>query len=496
MPSRYLKLLGFVLRTRVSRVMLIIVLLVLAYGIASGSFLYSSHAALSSQALRGEKTIAVIYSAVLTFLLSFQGGLSVLKSDRDYLFTLPLNRSQLALALYIGQLVVSGALTVVWLGWVLPLIGLPPTYAVAGGTLFAIYLTSLSISVAELQLRQRALAVAALVIWTLSPLFGIPVAPSAMFYGYATPGLATLLVITVALTAVTVSRLSRAPVLYGYAASPSGFGGRETVTRSLSFAGTSPLRAIYKAKLMAISTIASFGGVGGGRRYYTGRISLTMLLVIVSAVASAYVAAGAFLIGSGYLRPLDLNKLVQGSNSTGFIYLYFPVMVVGVLAISFTASWIMLERPWLAFTSMRPGRYLRHAAMASAISSLAISAPFAVAMYVMWLLKLRPALSYVPALLLAVPSLSTLMSLMYAYLVITPQARHEGVVPGQVRARALLISVVAMAYIVLILLLSTSGPLTALEASAALFLVILLPLGLLDAPWDAAARRMVEEGYV
>ena len=63
--------------------------------------------------------------------------MSVLKSDRDYLFTLPVRPRDLSLALYIAYMLLSGIYTLAFIGVYELLLGVPPLLSVVSG-MFAV----------------------------------------------------------------------------------------------------------------------------------------------------------------------------------------------------------------------------------------------------------------------------------------------------------------------------------------------------------------------
>ncbi len=59
--------------------------------------------------------------------------MSVLKSDRDYFFTLPVRPRDLSLALYIAYMLLSGVYTLAFIGVYELLLGVPPLLSVVSG---------------------------------------------------------------------------------------------------------------------------------------------------------------------------------------------------------------------------------------------------------------------------------------------------------------------------------------------------------------------------
>jgi len=71
--------------------------------------------------------------------------MSVLKSDRDYLFTLPVRPRDLSLALYIAYMLLSGVYTLAFIGIYELLLGVPPLLSVVLGMFTVPLLSALGI---------------------------------------------------------------------------------------------------------------------------------------------------------------------------------------------------------------------------------------------------------------------------------------------------------------------------------------------------------------
>src|SRR5215831_17592490 len=99
-----LKLAWFVIITRFSKPLLILTSFFLVYDLFIRA-LTSGNAPEFSGGFAEYAVGASIFFIVLSLLL---GGIFVLKSDRDYLLTLPLRRRELSLALFMAQFIGSG----------------------------------------------------------------------------------------------------------------------------------------------------------------------------------------------------------------------------------------------------------------------------------------------------------------------------------------------------------------------------------------------------
>ncbi len=486
-----LRLAWFVVRTRLSRGLVALTLVMVAYGLVSAAYLYTGRVTLPPADVRAYRVMAIVYSAVLLFLSSMQGGMAVLKSDRDYLFTLPVSRSELAFSLYVGQLMLGGLLTVAWLGWYLPFVEVPPGYAAFDLVLFVLLLTSLSASVAELPAKRRALAASGIALWAASGVWN-PVSPSSFFSAHFLAGTLTLAALSVGLTSYTLRRLGRAPLIVGSQASqPSPSEGPV-----LSFQGAKGPAALLRMKLNSITLSGRVGGFSaGGSRYFSRRVSLLKFMGYMAAASLSLLAAALALYALGLL-PTGYQAVrdARSGGTMAFWLLYMPAVIAEVLFIGFSSSDVINERPWLAFTSLSPGRYLRLSALSWALVTLASLAPFSIAYLVIWLLGVWPAIGLLPQLLITTPTLSVLAYFASASLVMMPQLRYEGFTPGQAGIRGLVLAIIVMVPVIMLSYSLNSFSFSLYSSLVAL--AIISPLLALDGPWASASRKLVERGYV
>ena len=491
MPA--LKLVWFVVRTRLSRPLIYITLIMVGYSVLGALALYTGHVELSPSLVKQERTLAVIYMAILVFLTSMQGGAAVLRSDRDYLFTLPLSRNEIALSLYVGQLMLSGVWSIVWLGWYLPFVEVPPVYAAPFMAFFVLLLTSLSATVAELEAKARGLVSAAIAVWVLLALAGIPVSPGAAFYGEYLAGTLTTAALSIGLTYYALARrLSKAPLLYSFPSQPKG---SNEAPFTIAFNDVRGLKAVLRMRLSTITVTGRIGGLSaGGSRFLYRRYPLRRFLSYLWLGALLGVLAGVIAIRELGLPPLSsLNAVRGGPAQAALMALLIPTFVVLVMIDSTSIGQVGFERPWLAFTSVRASDYLRLAALSQGLIAFLVAAPFGAAYGVLALAGLRVAVNFIPQLLVAGPAFAVIYYALSVYLPAMPQIRAEGFMPGQARAIGLLLTFLIIVQFV-ILSASTGSLAVSVYSSAALALVAAALLTV-RRPWDSAAERLVLAGY-
>ena len=122
------KLLKFVLLTRFSKPLLALVTFFLAYDVVIRTFTTGNSPEFSG----GLSYYAVGASIFFITVSLLFGGLFVLKSDRDYLLTLPLKRRELSISLFTAQFVGSGITILFLFGFYLAGAGTLQTTIVLG----------------------------------------------------------------------------------------------------------------------------------------------------------------------------------------------------------------------------------------------------------------------------------------------------------------------------------------------------------------------------
>ncbi|PMP90687.1 MAG: hypothetical protein C0171_04655 [Caldisphaera sp.] len=465
-----LKLLKFIVKSRVSSTMLAILLIVIIYAIFSGIEMAKSGIRIETKV---PQYYAVAYATFFIVFSAFSGGLAILKSDRDYLFMLPIKRNQLIFTLFIGQIIVLGTAVMAFLGFYLPFLGLNAWEAALSFILFILFVTSLSTFVGDLPTMRKSFVAIMLAIWGIIPFAAIPYSPTAMFFGHPIYGILTLLPTTCVTMYFTIRKLGNINIEY------SRNMAKESSTdykKILSFSRLKGLKALYYLNIFYVMLSGRSGGMGYGIRYFSGRIKLTNMVLIISILSAVYV----LLIYRFFILDAGFAGIIVSIFFVSFIY-------------SFVQSSIVNERPWLVFTSMDPGKYLIHLSISKAITTFILVLPLAIANIILQFLGGKGAISQ-SVLLIIMPSIMIISYYIAAKFTLLPQMREEGIMPGQMRARQMFY-VIPIYILIAILSISLYNLVWGLIAS----LIILIMAGLLllnVKGWRDAAFSLVDHGYI
>src|SRR5713226_6716884 len=175
------KLVKFVLLTRFSKPLIALVTFFLVYDIV----IRATTTGNSPEFSGGFSYYAVGASIFFIAVSLLFGGLFVLKSDRDYLLTLPLRRRELSLSLFTAQFVGSGITVLFLFGFYLAGAGTLETtiVLVADLAILAAVVTSLGVLSNILSTWLRAGLAVLLGLWCFSSILGNPFTPVSPFTG-------------------------------------------------------------------------------------------------------------------------------------------------------------------------------------------------------------------------------------------------------------------------------------------------------------------------
>ncbi len=450
--------------------MLAILIIVILYSIFTGVELMRSGVKIETK-LPGY--YAVAYATFFMAFSSFSGGLAVLKSDRDYLFMLPIKKSQLIFSLFIAQIIVLGTAIIAFIGFYLPFLGLNAWESAISYILFILFITSLSTYVGDLTTIRKALVSIILAIWGISPYFGFEYTPTAIFFGYPIYGIEVLFPITLLSMILTIRKLSNVSLEYQRSISKEG---NAEFKNNLKFDRYKGLKALYYLSINYITISGRSGGLGYGIRYFSNRIKLTTLLIIMSIISIIY-----FIITwKIFFDYVQIATLLVTIFSISFFY-------------SFTQSSIANERPWLSFTSIDPGKYLVHFSISKTISTFIITLPLILANIGLYLVGGKDAIAQVPPLAIAFPSLLIISFYIITKFNIIPQMKEEGVMPGQMRGRQMFFAI-PIYIIIFIAAISLFNVLSGVIASIILLIIAIIMI-INRKIWRNAALSLVENGY-
>ncbi len=412
-----LKLLKFVLVTRFSTRLLVFLPIFAIYVIAL------SRAVSSSTISPAQEYTGIAFTIFMMLLPVLNGGLIVLKSDRDYLFTLPVSRRDLSTSLFVAQFLSFGIVGFLLLGYDLLIRGGPALISetaivIIGLGLLATCLGPVSYT---LSTKSRLAIIVVLALWSLSSLLGFPFTPSALFTGHGLDAAISTVILLAILFPLAFRSLERVEldVMRAMIARSSS----EVKGQGKSFVGMGPVRAIYSQNFSVVELSARMNMAGAGGAYRSARLRMDRAILITAALAAVYF----FVI----FRYSPGSKMGLGLLSLNLNSIMLVAQVYIAISVLFLAMPVLgNERLWLGFTSMDPPEYLRHLVVAKALSLLVFISPFIVADLALAMLGIDGALSSAIGIAGILPT--ALILVVYITGLASPvQIKEDMMMPGQ-----------------------------------------------------------------
>ncbi len=410
------KLVKFLIVTRFSKPLVAFIFVFLAYSVILGT-LYSSVETTNS--FFNYYLVGILI--FLTVFMVFLGGVALMKSDLDYLFTLPLNRRELVVSLYLMQFMATGISFLFAVGYVLPYVsgGLLQKGIMAGNiALLALLVTSLSIISFKLETRQKALLATILGVWAILPILGFNYSFTSVFTGNMTAGTFIVIALNIPFNIYAVRQLRDIEI--GFLKTTSRRSGTE-FRNPESFAGKSPVEAIYAHHLSELSLTGRFG-IGGSVSVRISRIRLYYLLIPAPFLAFIYLYLA---FREGNVGPINITLLL------GSLY-------IGIFSsILFAQEVLSHERAWLAFISMPIKVYWRSLAISKIMQTYVIMAPFIVSDMVLMFFGFKSALNALIFMGITVP-LSPVVTIYFSSRLSVNQIVDSEIMTGQQNLKQML----------------------------------------------------------
>jgi len=465
------KLLKFVLRTRFSRPFLIFVAIMVVYSAAVSTTIPPS----------GLSTIFGYYAAgIVSLFLAMAlatGGVMILKSDRDYLFTLPLSSRDLSLSIFFAQFIAFG--TTVLFMFVYLAQAFTSPLLIADMVALALIFTSLGVIAPSMRTRVRIALSIALALWTLLSFAGFPFTPGSAFNGNLYGGTATLLVLAAVTVVAAFRGLGRIELdmMKNMVRSTSS-----EIKSPNSYVGRSPIGAIYSMNLTNMS-LAGRMNMAGTSRYVSKRVKTWWV------VSAATVAAAAYFVFALSLGPISA---VSGTDT-------FPAAILVAIGLSFlgfffSQSAITNERIWLSLTSLPAASYFKHLVLSRVISLMLILAPFAAADAVLFVLGYGVGLGALVVILAVIPGSFVLEICWAAYIAPIQVKGDDMMMPAQFNLRQML-TALPLGGVIILVSLASIVPLVAAVGGLVLC-VISASLTLSGRFWSVVVTKLTENGFV
>lgn len=466
------KLIKFIIRTRFSRPFLALIAILVVYEIGISSVVPPQSASV---------ILSYYGTAIIAFFLAMAlatGGVMVLKSDRDYLFTLPLSTRDLSISIFFSQFIGFGITIVFMFVYLSPSLASP--LLVTDLVALALTFTSLGIMATSLTSKVRGILSVAIGAWTLVGIADFPISPGAAFNGNVYSGTATLVALAAVTTAAAFRGLTRIELdmMKNLVRSTSS-----EVKSQISYSGKTPVGAIYSMNLSSMS-LAGRMNMAGTSRYISKRIKTRWVVTATS------VAAAAYSVLVLYLGPP--TTFAAGSDSLPAAL----IVAIGLAFFSFflSQSVISNERIWLSVTSLPPSTYFRHLIGSKVISLLLILAPFAAADAALFALGYGEALGAFVVVVAVVPGSYVLEILWAAYIAPIQMKGDDLTMPAQFSLRQLLTGLPLVA-VFLLVSVATIFPTVAVLGGLTL-IALSVALSASGRFWTRVVTKLTENGFV
>jgi hypothetical protein len=405
------------------------------------------------------------------------GGVMIFKSDRDYLFTLPLSTRDLSIAIFFSQFIAFGISILFMFGYLYPSVASP--LLIVDLASLALTFTSLGVIAPSMTTRVRITLSVVLALWTLLGLENFPLSPGSAFNGNLYGGTATLVALAGVTTTLAFRGLSRIELdmvrsLVRTTASD--------IKSPNSYVGKSPIGAIYSMNLSSMS-LAGRMNMAGTSRYVSRRVK-TRWVAMASAVAAAAYFAFALSVGPA--------PAITGTDT-------FPASILVAVGLAFlgfflSQSAITNERIWLSLTSLPASTYFRHLISSRVLSLLVILAPFAAADAALLALGYGVTLAALGVILLVIPGAFVLEICWAAYIAPIQVKGDDAMMPAQFNLRQLA-TAIPVGGVFLLVAIASIFPLVAVVGGLLLCILSAL-LTLSGGFWSRVVTKLTENGFV
>ncbi|WP_297215814.1 hypothetical protein [Thermoplasma sp.] len=302
----------------------------------------------------------------ISFILMIGSAAIFKKSDFDFLFTSPIPARTLAINFFLASIVIN-SMYAFFLMYFLTSLEYPAFIIPSAIDLWLIMVANVSFAnmLRKIYLRKRLILIGIILVWYLIPGFvSFPFSPISTFTGFPITG--TVIDVLFASSFFFYNLIRPPKITYYYR---SVMPGSSNVRKSIRFAGTTPIGAIYRfnLRMMGGSSTMRLGSVS---KNYAGRINIGIGLVISIIIATLY----------------GIGILLTPSTARSIIEIYYVIYALSIYPLIRGIGWIQSERIWLALMSMPATIYFRHMAIAKAISTLLILLPLVAANIILFVI--------------------------------------------------------------------------------------------------------------
>lgn len=462
------------IRTRFTWYYLFILLLIAAYS------LYAIPYQFASQAYNFGTLYFTGVIGIFSIVSAYMGGITVSKSDQEFLLVSPIKRKDLISGFLIVQALGSGLLLVAVSLFALTTLTysyLGFLFVVLNMAVLDIFLMTIGIASFQFTRRIRLLISAAIALWVLSFFLNFPLAPQNFIEG--SPFYPLILSAPVAGITLfgAIRSLSREdlPIRVSAPKEP-----KEEYRHSLSYVKYSPRMAVFMNGLTNLS-YSTNSLQAGGIRTKTSKISIRTYYIIIVGIAILYGFLAYFLIPYG-IQDVGFNLVVL-----------FGALYAGVIPqFMFNSGVITYERAWLSFTSMEPWSYISIIIGSKVFQSVITSIPFIAVSIVDYSLGVKNTIESILVFLILDPLLIGLY-LFVNFSISSYQVTDEGYISARMGASQFLPALPLILF-TMVVMIAILVPILILFTSVVSGLILLFATTRRKY-WENRLHRLVEKGY-
>lgn len=418
---------------------------------------------------------------VFAIVSATMGGISVSKSDQEFLLVSAIPKKELAVSLMIVQALGTGILLIAVSIFALTIIdysGIHLALAILNLILLDLIMLTIGISTFRLPRKYKAVAGAAIGLWVLSYFVGFPLAPQ----GFITGNPVYPLMLTAPVTALIIFgayltlRSEDLPIRVSTRKEP-----RKEYRSAVNYTKYSPRMAVFMNSFTNLS-YSTNSLMAGGIRTTIGRVRMRTYYVIIVAISLIYGFLAYFLIRYG-IQADGFNQVVL-----------FGSLYAGVLPqFVFNSGAMTYERAWLSFTSFEPWRYISILVSAKIVQSVLTSIPFLLVSLVDYYLGVYNTIES----LFVFAVIDPLMIGLYLYIVFSYsyyQITDEGYLSTRMSA-AQFVQALPLIVFTLIVMMSIIFPVLIVFTALGTMAIIYL-FATRKEFWERRINKLIENGFV
>lgn len=310
--------------------------------------------------------IGVSFYIFLLNMLIFFGTFGGSKSDRDFLFALPLPKRSLVFSLYITRILSIGIIFIFITGYIIPGLHLNTAgkvIVILNVTLGALLLTAVATAATTMPVAQKAIMSGIFTVWggLALPFFNFQYSYLSSLTGHLITGTIFMVAVSIPMNIFALRRVY--DVELGTARS-SFLASSEVKGKSATF-GSTPASSIFKFYFSNIN-ISGRTNMGGNVTVTSRGFKIRNGVMFTTALAGVYFfLALRFPYGQG--SPFNTVVFL----ATGYMGVFAPLMLsMGVMS---------FERAWLSFVTLPPGFYMKNLVFGKMMQVFVLLLPFTVA---------------------------------------------------------------------------------------------------------------------